>query len=48
MIKRLNSTADIPSADTIYNNIIKVFKKEKENIQKTLQVCYNTIIFNII
>lgn len=43
MIKRLNLTASIPSADSIHNNIIKVFKKEKENIQNMLQVCYNII-----
>lgn len=40
MIIRLNSEVKIPSADTIHNDIIKIFKDEKEFIKKKLQVCY--------
>jgi hypothetical protein len=40
MIKRLNFEANIPSADTIHNDIIKSFKDEKEFIKKKLQVYY--------
>jgi len=38
MIMRLNSDAMVPSADTIHNDIIKIFKEEKEYIKKELQV----------
>ncbi len=38
MIKRLNPKAIIPSADAVHNNIIKIFKDEKEFIKKKLQV----------
>ncbi|GBC52400.2 zinc finger BED domain-containing protein RICESLEEPER 2-like [Rhizophagus irregularis DAOM 181602=DAOM 197198] len=37
MIIRLNSEVKIPSADTIHNDIIKIFKDEKEFIKKKLQ-----------
>jgi hypothetical protein len=40
MIKHLNFEANIPSADTIHNDIIKSFKDEKEFIKKKLQVYY--------
>ena len=38
MLKRLNSEIIIPSADTIHNDIMKIFKNEKEYIKKELQV----------
>lgn len=40
MITRLNSEVKIPTGDTIYNNIIKMFDKEKECIKKELQVLF--------
>jgi hypothetical protein len=40
MIRHLNFEANIPSANTIYNDIIKSFKDKKEFIKKKLQVYY--------
>lgn len=39
MIKRLNSEVTVvPSADTIHNDTVKMYKTEKEIIKKELQV----------
>lgn len=40
MITRLNSEVKIPTGDTIYNNIIKMFNNKKESIKKELQVLF--------
>jgi hypothetical protein len=40
MIKRIYSEINIPSADTVHNDIIKMFKNEKEHFKKELQVYY--------
>jgi hypothetical protein len=46
MIKRLNSEVTmVPSADTIHDNAVKLFKAEKENIKKELQVYIIYIVF---
>ena len=58
MIKCLNSKVTVvPSADTIHDDTVKLFKVEKENIKKELQVyiiyklfllLIANILFNII
>lgn len=40
MMNRCNSEVKIPSGDTIYNNITKMFDNEKECIKKELQVLF--------
>jgi hypothetical protein len=45
MINRLNSDASIPTADTIHNDIIKIFNSEKEYIRKELQVSYELFYY---
>ena len=48
MIKRLNPNVRIYSADTIHNNIIKLFKNEKNNIKNELQKISSKIFINLI
>ena len=47
MIKRLNPNVRIYSADTIYNNIIKLFNNEKNNIKNELQKISGKISFTL-
>ena len=47
MIKRLNPNVRIYSADTIHNNIIKLFKNEKNNIKNELQKISSKISFTL-
>jgi hypothetical protein len=44
MIKRLNSEVNIPSADTIHNDITKFFQSETEYIKKELKVYYKLFL----
>ena len=44
MIKWLNSEVNIPSADTIHNDVTKFFQIETEYIKKELKVYYKLFL----